>query len=162
MVNPSASRCERRGDTHVTAAILEAASGIVPAVSPSSHSPPRPFLGETPRVSHQLGSHIIQMPSKKAGLCSQHVNSAWSCHNLDFQPATTKRVAKEAELPPLPLLLISSRQEGMEIWGKNWNRGKKKWEMSPWYPTGCDLASLASLQLCPGFPGSRICQEMSK
>lgn len=77
MANPSASRCERRGDTLLIAANL--------GLSPSSHSPPRPFLGETPRASHQLGSQIIQMPSKKAGLCSQHMNSARSCHNLDFQ-----------------------------------------------------------------------------
>lgn len=119
------------------------------ALSPSSQSPPSPaslFLDETPGASHQLGSQIIQMPSKKPGLCSQDVDSVWSCpqSQLPRQQPTTKRTAKEAELTPLPLPPISSGQEGMrdsDLGYKVEQGSRKSGILSPRHPAVCNLAS---------------------
>lgn len=106
----------------------EAASGIVPAVSPKFLT--QTLLGESPGSCNCLGSQIIQMSSKTAGLCSQHMNSAWSCPQSRFprQPETTKRMAKEAELPSLPLLLWAGRHQGLRSGVKSGTGRQKKWE----------------------------------
>jgi len=123
-------------------------------MSLSSCSPPSParlFLSETCKASHQLGSQIIQIPSKCQDSAVRMLTPVWSCpqSQLPRQQATTKRTAKEAELTPLPLPPISSGQEGIsdsDLGYKVEQGSRKSGIVSPKYPAVCNSGSYSHAQ----------------